>query len=60
MLRCVVISLLFLTNFRLGGWIRALLQKDSADEEVKITGIAPPNRSRAEKAQAHHRRLRRR
>ena len=25
------ISLLFLTNFKLGGWIRALLQKDSAE-----------------------------
>jgi S-DNA-T family DNA segregation ATPase FtsK/SpoIIIE len=29
------ISLLFLTNFKLGGWIRALLQKDSAEIEAE-------------------------
>jgi S-DNA-T family DNA segregation ATPase FtsK/SpoIIIE len=29
------ISLLFLTNFQLGGWIRTLLQKDSAEIEPK-------------------------
>ncbi|HEY1718401.1 MAG TPA: DNA translocase FtsK [Verrucomicrobiae bacterium] len=33
-----LISLLFLTNFQLGGWIRALLQKDSAGIEPKKSG----------------------
>jgi S-DNA-T family DNA segregation ATPase FtsK/SpoIIIE len=33
-----LISLLFLTNFRLGEWIHALLQKDSAGIEPKKSG----------------------
>ncbi|HEY3932676.1 MAG TPA: DNA translocase FtsK [Verrucomicrobiae bacterium] len=33
-----LISLLFLTNFRLGGWIRTLLQKDSAEIEPQKNG----------------------
>jgi DNA segregation ATPase FtsK/SpoIIIE, S-DNA-T family len=32
------ISLLFLTNFKLGGWIRALLQKNPAEIEPKKSG----------------------
>jgi S-DNA-T family DNA segregation ATPase FtsK/SpoIIIE len=33
-----LISLLFLTNFQLGGWIRALLQKDSTEIKPQKTG----------------------
>ncbi len=33
-----LISLLFLTNFQLGDWIRALLQKDSAEIEPQKSG----------------------
>lgn len=33
-----LISLLFLTNFRLGEWIRTLLQKDSAEIETEKSG----------------------
>jgi S-DNA-T family DNA segregation ATPase FtsK/SpoIIIE len=33
-----LISLLFLTNFHLGGWIRTLLQKDSAEIEPQKNG----------------------
>jgi S-DNA-T family DNA segregation ATPase FtsK/SpoIIIE len=33
-----LISLLFLTNFQLGGWIRSLLQNDSAEIKPEKTG----------------------
>jgi DNA segregation ATPase FtsK/SpoIIIE, S-DNA-T family len=33
-----LISLLFLTNFQLGGWIRTLLQKDSVEIEPQKSG----------------------
>ena len=33
-----MISLLFLTNFKLGGWIRALLQKDPVEIEAEKSG----------------------
>ena len=43
-----LISLLFLTNFQLGGWIRALLQKNSTEIETEKSGDeAASNAARA-------------
>jgi S-DNA-T family DNA segregation ATPase FtsK/SpoIIIE len=51
------ISLLFLTNFKLGGWIRALLEKDPDEIEPKKSGDAAVLERRARELEKEAKKL---
>jgi DNA segregation ATPase FtsK/SpoIIIE, S-DNA-T family len=52
-----LISLLFLTNFKLGGWIRALLEKDPDETEPKKSGDEAMLERRARELEKEARKL---
>jgi hypothetical protein len=55
-----LISLLFLTNFKLGGWIRALLQKDPVEIEAeKIRRRSPSSNAARANLKSRRRNCRR-